>query len=89
LPDPIDLVELSAGHAPQSRWTRSSGSGRFGSVEDILGASIPKRAYHALHYNERHDMPGEARELGVGPTTLARMWILERLRQVVAAGKSA
>lgn len=25
----------------------------------------------------------EARELGVGPTTLARMWILERLRQRV------
>jgi hypothetical protein len=25
----------------------------------------------------------EARELGVGPTTLARMWILERLRQQV------
>ncbi len=23
----------------------------------------------------------EARELGVGPTTLARMWILERLRE--------
>lgn len=23
----------------------------------------------------------EARELGIGPTTLARMWILERLRQ--------
>jgi hypothetical protein len=27
----------------------------------------------------------EARELGVGPTTLARMWILERLRQVKLA----
>ncbi|MFC1967796.1 hypothetical protein ACFLVX_00180 [Chloroflexota bacterium] len=27
----------------------------------------------------------EARELGVGPTTLARMWILERLRQHVKA----
>ena len=27
----------------------------------------------------------EARELGVGPTTLARMWILERLRQQVKA----
>ena len=27
----------------------------------------------------------EARELGVGPTTLARMWILERLRQRVKA----
>jgi hypothetical protein len=25
----------------------------------------------------------EAKELGVGPTTLARMWILERLRQKV------
>ncbi len=25
----------------------------------------------------------EAKELGVGPTTLARMWLLERLRQRV------
>jgi len=24
----------------------------------------------------------EARELGVGPTTLARMWILEKLRRI-------
>jgi hypothetical protein len=27
----------------------------------------------------------EARELGIGPTTLARMWILERLRRQVQA----
>lgn len=27
----------------------------------------------------------EARELGIGPTTLARMWILERLRQRIKA----
>jgi len=27
----------------------------------------------------------EARDLGIGPTTLARMWILERLRQRVKA----
>ena len=27
----------------------------------------------------------EARELGIGPTTLSRMWILERLRQRVKA----
>jgi len=27
----------------------------------------------------------EARELGIGPTTLARMWILERLRHRVKA----
>ena len=28
----------------------------------------------------------EASELGIGPTTLARMWILERLRQKTKAG---
>ena len=27
----------------------------------------------------------ESKELGVGPTTLARMWILERLRQCIEA----
>ena len=31
----------------------------------------------------------EARDLGVGPTTLARMWILEKLRQVKLTRKSA
>ena len=31
----------------------------------------------------------EARELGIGPTTLSRMWILEKLRNVRAARKSA
>jgi hypothetical protein len=31
----------------------------------------------------------EARELGVGPTTLSRMWILEKLRNVRATKKSA
>jgi len=31
----------------------------------------------------------EARELGVGPTTLARMWILEKVRQVTVTRKSA
>jgi hypothetical protein len=29
----------------------------------------------------------EARELGIGPTTLARMWILEKLRQTAATQK--
>ncbi len=32
------------------------------------------------------EMRKEARELGIGPTTLARMWILERLRQRTKAG---
>ena len=31
----------------------------------------------------------EAREIGVGPTTLARMWILEKLGQVLLSKKSA
>jgi hypothetical protein len=31
----------------------------------------------------------EAAEVGVGPTTLARMWILEKLRSVRAGRKSA
>ena len=31
----------------------------------------------------------EAVELGVGPTTLARMWLLEKLRSVRASRKSA
>jgi len=30
-------------------------------------------------------MRREARELGIGPTTLARMWLLERLHQRVKA----
>jgi hypothetical protein len=31
----------------------------------------------------------EAHDVGVGPTTLARMWILEKLRQVMLTKKSA
>ena len=31
----------------------------------------------------------EASELGIGPTTLARMWILEKLREVRVSRKSA
>ncbi len=33
------------------------------------------------------DLRREARELGVGPTTLARMWLLARLRQAVLERK--
>ena len=32
------------------------------------------------------ELKKEASELGVGPTTLARMWILERLRERVRSG---
>ena len=32
-------------------------------------------------------MRREAAEKGIGPTTLARMWIMERLRATAAAGR--
>ena len=50
-------------------------------VKKPLDKVIPVR----LPADKWEQMRGEARELGVGPTTLARMWILERLRQRVKA----
>ena len=54
-------------------------------VKRPLDKVIPVR----LPSEKWEELRREARELGVGPTTLARMWILERLRHVVVAGKSA
>ncbi len=42
-----------------------------------LDKVIPVR----LSADKWEELRREARELGVGPTTLARMWLLERLRQ--------
>ena len=48
-------------------------------VKKPLDKVIPVR----LPADKWEQVREEARELGVGPTTLARMWILERLRQRV------
>jgi len=48
-------------------------------VRKPLDKVIPVR----LSSDKWEEIRREARELGVGPTTLARMWILERLRQRV------
>jgi hypothetical protein len=48
-------------------------------VKRPLDKVIPVR----LSSDKWEQIREEARELGVGPTTLARMWILERLRQRV------
>lgn len=48
-------------------------------VKKPLDKVIPVR----LSSEKWEEIRGEAQELGVGPTTLARMWILERLRQRV------
>ena len=44
-----------------------------------LDKVIPVR----LSADKWEQIRAEARELGIGPTTLARMWILERLRRQV------
>lgn len=50
-------------------------------VKRPLDKVIPVR----LSADKWEELRREARELGIGPTTLARMWILERLRQRVKA----
>lgn len=50
-------------------------------VKRPLDKVIPVR----LSADKWEQIRQEARELGIGPTTLARMWILERLRQRVKA----
>ena len=50
-------------------------------VKKPLDKVIPVR----LSADKWEQIREEARELGVGPTTLARMWILEHLRQRVKA----
>lgn len=51
-------------------------------VKRPLNKVIPVR----LSAEKWEELRKEARELGIGPTTLARMWILERLRQRTKAG---
>ena len=50
-------------------------------VKKPLNKVIPIR----LSADKWEEIREEARELGIGPTTLARMWILEHLKQRVKA----
>ncbi len=50
-------------------------------VKKPLDKVIPVR----LSADKWEELRKEARELGIGPTTLARMWLLERLRQKAKA----
>ena len=54
-------------------------------VKRPLNKIIPVR----LPSEKWEELRREAHELGVGPTTLARMWILEKLRQAAPTKKSA
>ena len=50
-------------------------------LDKVVPVRLPSETWEQLRR--------EAAELGIGPTTLARMWILEKLRSVTAARKSA
>ncbi len=50
-------------------------------IKKPLDKVIPVR----LSSETWEELRKEARELGIGPSTLARMWILERLRQSTKA----
>jgi len=49
-------------------------------LDKVIPVRLPSEKWEELRL--------EACELGVGPTTLARMWILEKLGQVLLARKS-
>jgi hypothetical protein len=58
-------------------------------VEVELKRPLDKVVPVRLTSDTWEELKREARELGVGPTTLARMWILEKVRQVALTRKSA
>ena len=48
-------------------------------LDIVVPVRLSSETWHALH--------GHARELGVGPSTLVRMWVLEKLREQVPAAQ--
>ncbi|MBI5283915.1 MAG: hypothetical protein HY874_02370 [Chloroflexi bacterium] len=68
----------------ESAWTEGDEAIRV-EVKRPLDKVIPVRL-SAEHWSA---LRREAEELGVGPTTLARMWILEKLRRVKGSRRSA
>jgi len=70
------IKEIEQGNA----WDESDEVVRV-EVKKPLDKVIPVR----LSGDKWEELRREAKELGIGPTTLARMWILERLRQRVKA----
>ncbi|MBI4304609.1 MAG: hypothetical protein HY665_09785 [Chloroflexi bacterium] len=67
-----EIERIEQGNA----WEESDGVVQL-EVKKPLDKVIPVR----LSSEKWEALRKEARELGIGPTTLARMWILERLRQ--------
>lgn len=57
-------------------------------VQLTVGPELAERLTLRLEQRDRQQLVALAREKGVGPSTLARMWIKERLRQEAPAGTS-
>jgi hypothetical protein len=47
----INLVQLTPGYWPDGALTNATRQAGIGSVEYILGSTIPKRTYHGIRYN--------------------------------------
>ena len=54
-------------------------------VQIMVGGQLAERLTLRLDESDRRDLARRAREKGVGPSTLARMWLKERLRDEAAA----
>lgn len=50
-----------------------------------VGQELAERLTLRLDQADREKLAKYAREKGIGPTTLARIWLKERLRQEAAA----
>jgi hypothetical protein len=57
-------------------------------VQIEVSPELAERLTLRLERRDRQQLIALARENGIGPLTLARMWIRERLRQEAAAGSS-
>ena len=57
-------------------------------VQIEVSPELAERLTLRLDQRDRQQLVALAREKGLGPSTLARMWIKERLRQEVGAGSS-
>ena len=54
-------------------------------VQVTVGQELAERLTLRLDRADREKLIKHAREKGIGPTTLARIWLKERLRQEAAA----
>jgi hypothetical protein len=57
-------------------------------VQVTVGPELAQRLTLRLEQRDRQQLIALAREKGIGPSTLARMWIRERLRQEAKVGTS-